>query len=252
MSEAARSQETPRNKRRVYIILAVVVTIIALLATLCASLTPSRLWGPRILRDSPVDISLIERLDGHVTYFGQEEMEAWMEAVDQREGILGELRGNLLRDESGWESTNADGAFGSYSFGDGFSNAFNRARINGGYYSSAGQFFLGVYDTVENAEERIQWERERGTRSNVKAQYITISDNVEATLRSVHWNRSSHPPFLYVSSEKTLYTRIRVGNVVIRAFESSANPDIDLIGTSTNLALEQIVEALESLNLQED
>ena len=92
--------------------------------------------------------------------------------------------------------------------------------------------------------------RERGIRSDVRTQHLIVSDNVEATLRSVHWNRSSHPPFPYVSSEKILYTQIRVGNVTIQATEIS--DDLDLIGTSTNLALEQIVEALESLNLQED
>jgi len=92
--------------------------------------------------------------------------------------------------------------------------------------------------------------REEGRFSTIPARYLTVSDNVEATLRSVFWNRSSHPPFPYVPGEKILETRIRVGNVIIDASEIS--DDLDRIGTSTNLALKQIVEALESLELEKD
>jgi len=67
MSDTA-SQSTLTNKKRLYTLLAVAAKI-ALLTTLCITLSPNPIWGPRILKSSPVDISLIERLDGHAEFF---------------------------------------------------------------------------------------------------------------------------------------------------------------------------------------
>ena len=218
-----------------YIVLIAVVAIIALLVTLCATLTPNPIWGPRALKDSPVDISLIERLDGHTEYFGQEGMEAWMEAVDQRGEPLREMSGN-----PSW-NPNKSGHMGTYSF-----------RYSGvsyeGFTRSGGTVQFLIHDTAGNAEGRLLRERERELFLTSRQKHIVISDDVEATLGSVMWSRETYPPFFY-ANEKRMETQIRVNNIFLRFHEVT---DLDFAGVATNLALEQIVEALESLNLQED
>jgi len=84
-------------------------------------------------------------------------MEAWMEAVDKSEGILGELD-----HRPGWSDPNVAGGLGSYIFGRG-NNPYSRVYDEyDGYYSSWGLFALDVYDSIENAKIEIQAERERG------------------------------------------------------------------------------------------
>jgi len=240
MSEIA-PQSTPTNKKRVYIILAAVVVTIALLATLCVALSPNPIWGPRILKSSPIDTSLIERLDGHTEFFGQEEMEAWIDAIEQGDGPLRELSGNLTHDESRWDNPGESGSFGGYSF-----------RYSGAYYDGffrgGGTAGIAIFSTIESSKERLEGEKERGPRADLRYEHVVISDDVEVLLGPVFWSRSSHPPFWY-GNEKRLEAYVRVNNVRLRFHEVT---DLDFAGVATNLALKQIVEALESLELEKD
>jgi len=203
---------------------AIALGIIAALILVCNALTPNRFWGPGVLKDSPVDMSILEPLAGYES-FTIEELDAWVDAIDDSEGPLFRERRNIAE-------VRREGRMGGYRL----------SERNTPPFAS-----LAVFDTPENADAILTWNREEGFFSSVPHEHVILSDNIEATLWSVYWYRSSHLPFLY-DGFKITQAEIRVGNVEFSFSETLE--DLDTIGNFTNEALQQIVDAFEAANIR--
>jgi len=122
-------------------IAAIALGMIVVFVLACNIFTPNPIWGPRILKDSPVDVSVLEPLAGR-SYFSLEEREAWSSALNHTEGPL------VFRDRNMWES-HEDGRFGIHMLSEVGSFDFSASLL--------------LYDTPENVSHALAWERERHT-----------------------------------------------------------------------------------------
>jgi len=205
---------------------AIALGIIAALILVCNALTPNRFWGPRYLKDSPVDMSILEPLVGYES-FTIEELDVWVDAIGETEGPL--ISGTRRM----WDM-HESGRMGGIGLSE--RNAF---ELRGGFL---------IYDTSENASSALAWSREEGIiTSNIRNKHVILSDNIEATLWSVYWYRSSHLPFFY-DGFKIAQAEIRIGNARFEFTETLE--DLDTIGNFTNEALQQIVDAFEAANIR--
>jgi len=206
--------------------------IIAMLALACNLFTPNSIWGPRVLKDSPVDVSLIEALPD-LSHLSPEEQRELMVTLDE----MGKLH---LGNEDDYTRFGEDGVAGLLWM---LSCAVPDLTRNAG-------FIIRIYDTPENAKIAIQRERENGPQlTGIQSRDVIISDDFEAALWPVYWNRAWYPPYLY-DAPKKMSTEVRMGNVIIGFIELL--DDVSEAGLGTNQALQEIVEALDSQNSLHD
>jgi len=190
-----------------------VMVVLMLLLYRCS--LPNALFGPKILKPSPVDISILETIKDYQMN-DIEDLKNRIEPLKSNGGLLMRL------DSAAW---NADpGSEWRFSFTS---------------FSSDGVSIL-IFDTQENARNILT--SEIGYLQDISYESAEISHDVEAFLLPVHWSRSADSLFMF-TNPKMLVTKIRVGNVILDFFETSN--DLDTIGVLTNEALRQIVEALE-------
>jgi len=197
----------------------IVVGIIAGLALMCNILPPNPIWGPRILKSSPVDISVLDPLADFPVY-DVDELRARIRMIDDVAGDEWVFR------------------FESYGLAD---NCLNHVRAS-----------IDVYETSEEAIDWFQWERERTPHSSgIQFRRVTVSDSIDVTLWPIFWERSADALYMY-SGSKFLYTDVRINNVRIRISESLNGSNLDSMGSLTNEALQQIVDAFKAADIQSD
>ena len=215
-------------------IAAVALGIIAMLALACNLFTPNSIWGPRVLKDSPVDVSLIESLPD-LNHLSPEEQREFIVTLDE----VGKLH---IGNEDDYARFGEDGVAGLLWM---FSCAVPDRTHNAG-------FIVRIYDTSESAKIAIQRERESGPQlTGIQSKDAIISDDFEAALWPVYWNRAWHPPYLYYGPKK-MPTEVRMGNVIIGFIELIDN--VSEAGLGTNKALQELIDAFyeAELHLEND
>ena len=211
-------------------IAAIALGVIAVLLLACNIFTPNPIWGPQILKDSPVDVSVLEPL-AELAKYSPEELRLYVSMLDE----MGKFHRTRESDFTRFGNDGVDGLL--WSFGYDLKDSYQGGAV------------FDIYDTVENAERALQWGRERGPfLSGIQSSDVIISDDLEAALWPVFWERSHYPPFFYRDSAKYLSTRIRVGSMIISLGELSGN--LDTMGQPTNQTLQQIVDSFKAAELQ--
>jgi hypothetical protein len=199
-----------KQGKKILIALGVIIGI-SLIGYAC---TPSPIWGPGILKDSPVDVSILEPLTDFPEY-DLDEMRARARTID---GVTG----------GQWTLT---------------------SHRSGGFRNSL-RMSIQFDPTLEDAKVEFE-ERETHWFSRRSFEGVKVSDSVEATLGPVFWYRSGYPPFWY-TNPVSLRTQVRVGNTIFHFNETLNSDNIDVAGVLTNQALQEIVEALDPANAPHD
>jgi len=185
------------------------------------ALTPSPIWGPRILGDSPVQIETFESRTVNLSPSTAEDAQEQLQATSDIE-----YRGfrNL-----------AIGRLGEFIFErTAYTNYFNflHARIS-------------VFSSPEYASE-VHYVDRISTSFVLQSDYkhFIISDDIEVTLWPKLWDRCFEDRFQFTDPKK-LYTQIRIGNAVFAFHEYIHGDNLYRLGSLTNQAILEILEAID-------
>jgi len=199
-------------------------SLAALVYVVIINTIPTGLFGPRILKASPVDESILEPLKDLPEYS--------LEELQSRLAMIDDIDGNLVYVSDDERQDN--GLLWRYEFNNGRESDFSKKRL---------KVVVWIYRTSAAAEKRLDWEKSDGILSgDTEYKDVLISNKVIAALWSVFWYRSADALYMY-KNPKILITHILIHNMVIKLDEDSN--DLNTIGVETNEALRQIVEALK-------
>ncbi|MCL2881536.1 MAG: hypothetical protein FWF45_01380 [Coriobacteriia bacterium] len=211
------SHEFFSKRRNLFLFFLAGILLIAMLNCVgCSS------WdAPHVDKPSPVDTSILKPL-ANCPMYDLDELKARFDMIRDAN------RGLQYISDGVWDGD--AGQVWQYEFG-----------IADEHSSKIANVHVGIYDSSKHAKNVIEGESDYGL-YQVNSKVVTLSDNIDFTLRPVfrYRNTENHITYDYPAS---LITQVRIDNIVLDFTERS--DDLKTIGGLTNQSLKQICQALK-------
>jgi len=218
--------------KKIVLVLLLVGVMIAALVVAWVNRPPLPIWGPRNIRSSPIDISVLEPFVD-IPKYDLEELEARIESIGSSGG---EFRLES-RDPSRLPKDERVNILRHFSF--------TGSPLGGSNLMTAS---VQVFETSEDIAMQQKWAEEVNILPPPRSESTVLSDDVEVHRTYLNWHRGwsgYHGPIRTSVS-------IRIHNVLIGISEDASLGDIDRMGALTEDALQQILEALDPPNSPHD